>query len=298
MRGKVLGADAAGGTISSEDGKRYKFDLTHWKGARSPVAGEDADFDVGDDGKAHDIYSVRSGAALDFGAVGDQAKVLLAEGVNSPMGAHIVALTRGNPLFQISLVILIASFLLTFVKLSSAIAPGASDILPDRGVYKIVNTNDLIDYLKTSLDAAAASFDQLAQLAQNAGGTDGNAATNPFGDPKAAADTMHMASGFSNVLYLFYLAPVGAIAIVVQLLRRQRLGVIPLATGGICIVSFALLIFCRSAIVSAVKKAGNADAAALAGKAIVFGLGSYVVVVCGLALVGIALGIVRVPQRA
>ncbi len=304
MKGKVLGADASGGTISGEDGKRYKFESAQWKSERPAQPGDEVDFDIADDGTAQDIYALRSGVTLDFSAVGGQAKALLGEHANSPMGAHILALAKGNALFQIALVILAASCLLTFVKLNSAIsslAPGAAAALPNQGVFKIINTAEVVDYAKTSLEAAAVGMDQLAQLvAQPDSSPFGQAqpTPSPFGDPKASAAKIRSAAGYVTLLYLLYLAPVGALAMIVQLVRKQSLGVIPLVTGAVCVVSFALLAFSRFALIAAVKKAANANMAELAGKAIVFGLGSYTILLCGLALLALVLGFVRLPQRA
>lgn len=297
MKGKILGATAQGGAISGEDGKRYQFESAQWKGERAPVQGDDVDFEPDGAGKAKDIYALRSAAALDLGAVGSHAKALLGDSANSPLGARLMTLLTGNTVFQISLVVLIASCFLTFVKLSPGVSPVAAEALPDRGVYKIVNTGDLIDYLKSSLGAAAASMDQLTQTADTIAPYNGGATPSPFGNTREAAANLRGASGLSNILYVLYLAPIGAAAIIVQLLRHKGLSLIPLATGIACLASFALLVLCRSSIISAVGKMGNANAADVAANAIVFGFGSYVILICGLALAGLSLGLVKLPQR-
>lgn len=296
MRGKILGASADGGTISGEDGKRYRFDPGQWKSERSPAQGDEVDFEVGDQGTAHEVFSVKTGVTIDLGAVGEQAKALLGDGANSPLGARAIALVKSNLLFQLSFAILIVSCLFTYVKLTGAVGPAAYAALPDHGAYKIINVGDLVDYLKTSFDAAAGGMDQAAQMMSGIG-QDGS--TSPFGDPRAIADNLRAASAMSNLLYLAYLVPIGASAIIVQLLRRKGLSLIPLATGAACVTSFALLVLCQFAVASAVKKMTNADAAAAAAasKSIAFGLGSYIILLCGLALLGVALGIVRLPQR-
>lgn len=294
MKGKVLGFSAGGGMISGEDGKRYKFGAADWKSDRTAVPGEEVDFDVGAEGGATDVYSLKSGVSLDMGAFGDHAKALLGEGASSPVGAHIASLAMRNPYFQVSIVILLASIFLTFVKLGSGIAPGVNAALPDNGVYRITNTGDLVDYLKTSLDAAAVVVKQFIPAA---GAAQPDPGLQLIANPQQAYDGLHTASALSNILYLFYLVPVGAAAIVVQAVRRKGLGVLPLATGVLCAVAFGILVYWRASIIAAVTKMGNADAAAVAGKVIVFGLGSYVILLCGLALVGLTLGLIRLPQK-
>ena len=60
MRGKILGAGADGGVISAEDGKRYKFDRTQWKGDTSPSAGDEVDFEIDGEGRAAEVFGFRA----------------------------------------------------------------------------------------------------------------------------------------------------------------------------------------------------------------------------------------------
>lgn len=56
MKGDILGySDVDGGAITGEDGARYRFGKSDWRGADLPVAGGRVDFDVAD-GRAIDIY--------------------------------------------------------------------------------------------------------------------------------------------------------------------------------------------------------------------------------------------------
>lgn len=56
MKGKILGySDADGGAISGDDGMRYRFAISDWRGAGVPGAGGLVDFDMAD-GRAIDIY--------------------------------------------------------------------------------------------------------------------------------------------------------------------------------------------------------------------------------------------------
>lgn len=62
MTGKILGFDIASneGTISGDDGKRYKFTKEVWKDSQVPMKELKVDFDVNEQGEAHDIYTVRN----------------------------------------------------------------------------------------------------------------------------------------------------------------------------------------------------------------------------------------------
>lgn len=296
MKGRILGADAHGGTISGEDSKRYKFELTQWKGERSPSRDDEVDFEVGDDGRAEDIYPMRS--TVDFGQVGDKMKGLLGDSASSPMGAQLIALATGNALFQISVAILIASFFFTFIKLSSAFLAAASSILPDNGTYTVFNIGDLIDYMKISLQAAVVAAEQLAKIVGTNPPLGTDPSQNPYGNPQAMAEGMQTMETITNFFYVLYLAPLGAAAVIVQLMRRQAVGTIAFLTGVACVASFIAVFAWRWAIISAVKDAGNADAAQLAGQAIHFGFGAYAILICGLLLVGAALGFVKLPVKS
>jgi len=60
MTGKILGFDTQDntGTISSDDGKRYKFQKTDWKEKGIPLKELKVDFDISDDGTAKEIYQI------------------------------------------------------------------------------------------------------------------------------------------------------------------------------------------------------------------------------------------------
>jgi hypothetical protein len=65
MTGKILGYDVSteAGTISGEDGKRYKFTKENWKENNLPIKEAKVDFDVSQEGNAVDIYQVRDTVA-------------------------------------------------------------------------------------------------------------------------------------------------------------------------------------------------------------------------------------------
>ncbi len=65
MQGTILGYDVENqtGTISGNDGKRYKFDKSHWKESFPPQKEMLVDFDPIEGGKAEDVFQVRDKAA-------------------------------------------------------------------------------------------------------------------------------------------------------------------------------------------------------------------------------------------
>jgi hypothetical protein len=58
MTGKILGFDSSSneGTISADNGTRYKFTKEYWKDASQPEANMIVDFEASDDNMAKDIY--------------------------------------------------------------------------------------------------------------------------------------------------------------------------------------------------------------------------------------------------
>jgi len=60
MTGKILGFDATTniGTVSGDDGKRYKFTKEDWKEKVPPQKDARVDFDMSEDGSATEIYQI------------------------------------------------------------------------------------------------------------------------------------------------------------------------------------------------------------------------------------------------
>jgi len=61
MIGRILGYDMSSnmGTISSENGARYKFSKEEWKENTVPQKEMKVDFEIGDENSAKDIYLIR-----------------------------------------------------------------------------------------------------------------------------------------------------------------------------------------------------------------------------------------------
>jgi len=317
MKGRILGADNKGGAITGEDTKRYKFELSQWRGDRDPAGGEDVDFEVGSDGAALDIYPMRgAGPALNLGEVGQQAKALLGDRIGAGQAQHLVALATRNPLFQVSLVILAVSCLFTFVKVGTSLGFPSAQGAAFGGNYSVLALSDLADSIKGSLETAATGIE--AFVKSQSAYVDGVAASNPalanipnpmtevLAKAKDVPDQLRSYAMYANILYLIYLGPLGAVAMIVQLYRARDPGTLPLLTGTACVGAFGLLMYVRHALEEAVRSSaigtGNpnfADAAAkIAYDALSFGFGAYLLLLCGMGLLALSFGLIRVPARS
>lgn len=118
MKGQILGFDGETGAINGEDGARYKFTASDWKGQRPPKANDAVDFLV-EGGAAQEIYL----------AVGTSPKVSAPslEGVSASLSGLTEAASqidfdaskldylRTRPQIILYALILIAVFFLTFI---------------------------------------------------------------------------------------------------------------------------------------------------------------------------------------
>ena len=66
MTGKILGFNTTDntGTLSGDDGKRYKFSKGAWKENNAPQKDVKVDFDINEDGTAGDIYQIKDDIAM------------------------------------------------------------------------------------------------------------------------------------------------------------------------------------------------------------------------------------------
>jgi len=62
MTGKILGFDISSneGTISADNGVRYKFTKEQWKESSQPESNMTVDFETTDDNMAQDIYMIKN----------------------------------------------------------------------------------------------------------------------------------------------------------------------------------------------------------------------------------------------
>ena len=295
MRGKILGADVGGGMIATPDGQRFKFAPDQWRAAAAASAGDEVDFEA-KDGAAADVYlisgSARGGeAAVDLGAVGAQARELLQGASASPGVAKALGILKTNLKAQLAVVVLIASLLLNYVVIQS---PFGGIMAGPTGKYSIASIGSLIDSTKGLVATAAAGADQ-AVAAMGAPG-----AARPFGlspqdnvqaqqevaKMKSQANGLHAAAAALNLAYLLYLVPLGAIAVLVQGFRGKPTALLALVTGALSAASFVGLVIAKSAVAGMFKELDRGLGAQVANNLIHFGLGSWVLLLAGLADAG------------
>ena len=299
MRGTVLGSDEAGGMITTTEGQRYRFAQSQWRGARAPAAGDEVDFETRD-GAAAEVYVVRPGeAAVNLGAMGAQARQLFEGGAASPGVARALSVIRSNLRAQLALAILLASVILHYVVVQGPglfVAAGSP-----AGAYSVLGVGELVGRTQSALAAAAAGADQAAEVAGALGPALGLSAQDSAQERQVAdqvksqARGLHTASALMNLAYLLYLIPIGAVVVLVQAWRGRPAERIALGLGVLSALSFGGPILARATIAGLFKGADRAVGASVAADAIHFGLGSYVLLLAGLALSAVALGLVRRP---
>jgi len=109
MKGKILGvaAGSAVGVITGEDGNRYRYTESNWKGAREAAVGLQVDFDAAD-GAAFDVYPALAEGVL--GGLGGNLDGLTA----TPAAGRIKQLLTETLAFPLALLVLLAFYLPAF----------------------------------------------------------------------------------------------------------------------------------------------------------------------------------------
>jgi hypothetical protein len=169
------------------------------------------------------------------------------------------------------------------------------------GKYSIVTIGSQVDSTKALISKAAVGDDQaVADM-----GTLG--AGGPFGlspqdaaqqqqavaKMKSQANGLHAAGAALNLAYLLYLIPLGAAAVLVQAFRGKSTALLALVTGALSAASFVGLIIARSAVAGVFKDLDRGLGSQVASNLIHFGLGSWVLLLAGLAMLAFALGLVK-----
>jgi hypothetical protein len=107
MKGKILGvaAEELAGAITGDDGKRYRYEATEWRGERAASIGASVDFDV-EGGVARDVYpAVGAFAGVGGGATSVEALA------RSPGGERVISLFKNTLALPLALMVLVAFFL-------------------------------------------------------------------------------------------------------------------------------------------------------------------------------------------
>lgn len=248
MKGRILGfsANEAGGAISGEDGKRYKFRTDAWKASRPPKAGEEVDYEIAADGTASEIYpltptpgidlgdvgarikgALGSGGTVDVGAVSNKARQLFVSGANSAAAEHAATLMRTRPTVPLALLLLIVSLFISLVGWD-----GQLPTTSDRGTasaYSVIGVSDFIDGTSSVMTMISKSASSTSFLSA---GTDNSTSNIKFG---AAATSVLL-----DLLYLLYLVPIGAIFILWREWQGRPMAIASLGVGALSVFGFLL----------------------------------------------------------
>ena len=158
-KGVVLGfSDATGsGIINGDDGGRFKFILSAWRGEGSPVAGVEVDFETSDDGAAIDIYPLKATSAAQSVP---RLELATSAGDATPDASKYLDFVTKRPAIIVAAIALIVSLFISFVTVTK---PRDSDIrLPESatvfGVSGLVRIAD-----RTLRERTAADTTEIAQ---------------------------------------------------------------------------------------------------------------------------------------
>ncbi|MEQ1617260.1 MAG: hypothetical protein ABL883_02815 [Terricaulis sp.] len=274
MKGRILGFDAAtgAGAVNGEDGNRYSFASGDYKGPRAAAAGEDVDFVV-KDGKATEIYPLKSGASIDLSGIG----AALGGAASSPGGANVMGIVRNQPQTLLALIMLIAVFFMPFVQMS--MGP-----LGSTGTT-VLGLPSQVELMKPALQGTANTPDaQIAQMAEYS--------PEMAIQTRAARDSARSNLMVSNLIHLVWLLPAGSAWLMFTNLTNKRNQLHELIVGGLGIAAVLLFFFGKSMVIGQVGGMGQ-EAAAMASAAIQLGFGGWLIGLAGAGLVATGLGIVK-----
>ncbi len=280
MKGRILGFDAAtgAGAVNGEDGNRYGFGAGDYKGPRAAAAGEEVDF-VPKDGKATEIYPLKSGASIDLSGIG----AALGGAAASPGGANVMGIVRSQPQTLLALIMLIAAVFMPFVSAMGIFNPTA------------IGLPSMTQMAKPGLQMAANVSD--ADIAQTMQYSPEMAMAQRAARDKANGQLMMM-----NLIYLVWLIPAGAAWLMFTNLTNKRNQLHELIVGGLGIAAVVLFFVGKSMMMSDATAAagGNAEmaqmvqqAAAAADQMLQLGLGGWLIGLAGAGLVATGLGMVK-----
>lgn len=286
MRGTILGYDGSIGAILGEDGKRYSFVGTEWRGDGAPAARDTVDF-VESGSDAGQIYPLKAG---DVGAK-------IGAAVNSRLAAAEKALgdadvndtaARVKTALATQPQLVLALLLLLFASAFNWMSVGAGGT--DQVAKSMVGFVDYAGTIVTPLTTMVARMEELAQQARDAsiGGTAGITAT-------GAAQTASTSLTLLKFAPALYLIPLGGLLLLFAAYRRRRFRLLELAVGVLAVLTYPVARLLREAIAYAVSGSVPFSLVdqATAKAAITLGWGAWLVPLAGIGLILTALGLLR-----
>ncbi|WP_375398220.1 hypothetical protein [uncultured Sphingomonas sp.] len=311
MKGKILGFTAAAGTgvITGENGERFSFAATQWRSDKPIAPGMTVDFDARE-GVATEVYPVTGGMAFNAADVTASPAIQKARG--------LVMTTLAVPL---AILLLIATLL---PALSSPIQ--SVSLWGMGGIVKLLNANPMLS------DDGSYATERLAKITQEDAELKADLTRRGLPMPSAAeiaaapAATMFGDQSFASrfkelgvereklgqqiadarwrnllasLMIVRFLVPIGACVLLYLAWVAKPLKIPSIATGGIAIVTAAIIYLYRDALIGHSDKDSIGAAISAQMDAVVsVGFGTYLIALIGIGLILAGIGVVRNPLAA
>lgn len=276
MKGKILGFDGTSGAIVNDADERFTFDTENWKGERPPQPRDEVDF-VGADGRADQIYLLRGASAFgggDLSASLGRLQSGIAGAADSGSVERVVALLKRSPQAICAIVVLLASFLFTFASFS---------------VRAAAENPSLIGFSSALSKAKAQTEAMLAGIGGDAINVLGGAQSSGHSGLRDAINVELMVLSFS---WLLYLIPLLAIGILYFTYRDQRMRLVEIGFGALCLLSGVYYFLVREATANIADNVMFGNPAAVRAT-FSLELGGWIIVVSGVIALLVAVGIIK-----
>lgn len=302
MKGKILGVPAGelAGSITGDDGKRYRYEAADWRGERPASVGAAVDFDV-EGGTARDVYPAID-AFTGAGAVSVEALA------RSSGGKKIIGLFKDALAQPLAILVLIAFFLPAL----SSPALTASQLELDKVATAAGLNLEQVEHGRRRLADLERDLARFKMEAAQSGGSapDSVYGYGNVGDRIASLEEQRaeIRKGLSAIsflkavdtaLILRFAAVLAALWLIWQAWAGAALRPWELAAGAAALLAGGLTFLLRSAILglfTAVNPLGEA-AASQAETLISVEIGPWLLLIAGAGLIAPGLGLVRTPLR-
>ncbi|MBC9030805.1 hypothetical protein IAG41_00215 [Sphingomonas sp. JC676] len=296
MKGKILGftPSAGSGAIAGADGERFSFVAAQWRSDKAITVGASVDF-APVAGVATEIYPVVAAAPIQVGEL-----------------AASPAVQKARGLFMTTLAAPLAALLLIATFLPAISSPISSASLWGMGsLAQMVSANPLLanDDVAGVREALQELDARETDLRTNTAGFGGMPMDNSAGLRMVAKERVNLqaqlsraqfASTIGGLLVIRWLVPIGAIALLAFAWMEKSTRVLALATGAAAAVTAAILYEYREVLVGSGSPAGSIGGmiSRQMGAVVSLGFGTYLIGLCGIALVLAGLGILKNPLAA
>lgn len=301
MKGRILGVATPerDGAITSEGGQRYRYVFSSWRGDREARVGMTVDFEV-QDNEAVDIYPAVGAGPLPAGANVDVAAL-----AGSPVAERVQNLFRNTLAFPLSIVILLAFFLLPAMT-----TPEESPNMWNLGeVIRSLETGARQLQMPTSTEAnreirnMEERLRDMQRQAREQGSGNESWYRDQIEEMREEISEVRAIQGKVRNLKLIgqasairYLVPVGALLLIWLCWASRPLVFWPAAVGAVTMITGLLPWLYKTTLVSVFSSVPIMEAQAeILREAVSVGLGAWILVLAGAALIASGFGLIRNP---